>query len=65
MINKKINPQEIKDDILKAYPAKVARKRAKHMVLNDPNPGNHAAGGGQRSNDSRYHYPAWLHICRM
>jgi nitrogenase molybdenum-iron protein alpha chain len=38
LMNKKLNPQEVKDEILKAYPAKVARKRAKHMVLNDPNP---------------------------
>jgi nitrogenase molybdenum-iron protein alpha chain len=38
MLNKKLNPQEIKDELLKVYPVKVARKRAKHIVLNDPNP---------------------------
>ncbi len=38
MINKKPDAQEVKDEILKSYPAKVARKRQKHMVLNDPDP---------------------------
>lgn len=38
VLNKKLDPQEVKDELLKVYPAKVARKRAKHMVLNDPNP---------------------------
>jgi nitrogenase molybdenum-iron protein alpha chain len=37
MLNKKPNSQEVKDEILKSYPAKVARKRQKHMVVNDPN----------------------------
>lgn len=30
--------QTVKDELLKAYPSKVARKRSKHIVLNDPNP---------------------------
>ncbi|HBF37778.1 MAG TPA: nitrogenase molybdenum-iron protein alpha chain [Firmicutes bacterium] len=38
VLNKKPDTQEVKDDILKAYPAKVARKRQKHMVVNDPDP---------------------------
>ncbi len=38
MINKKPDAQEVKDEILKSYPAKVARKRQKHMVLNEPDP---------------------------
>lgn len=38
MLNKKPDSQEVKDEILKSYPAKVARKRQKHMVVNDPNP---------------------------
>ncbi|HEX7713127.1 MAG TPA: nitrogenase molybdenum-iron protein alpha chain [Bacillota bacterium] len=29
---------EVKEDLLKIYPAKVARKRAKHIVPNDPDP---------------------------
>ncbi len=38
MLNKKPDAQEVKDEILKSYPAKVARKRQKHMVLNEPDP---------------------------
>ncbi|HBE76937.1 MAG TPA: nitrogenase molybdenum-iron protein alpha chain [Firmicutes bacterium] len=38
MLNKKPDSQEVKDKILKSYPAKVARKRQKHMVLNEPDP---------------------------
>ncbi|HEX2953550.1 MAG TPA: nitrogenase molybdenum-iron protein alpha chain [Bacillota bacterium] len=30
--------QSVKEELLKAYPTKVARKRSKHIVLNDPNP---------------------------
>lgn len=32
--NIKISPEEIKDELLKSYPAKVARKRAKQIVVN-------------------------------
>lgn len=38
MLNKKPDAQEVKNELVKAYPAKVARKRQKHIVLNDPNP---------------------------
>ncbi len=38
MLNKKPDTGEVRDEILKSYPAKVARKRQKHMVINDPNP---------------------------
>jgi nitrogenase molybdenum-iron protein alpha chain len=38
MLNKKPDAQQVKDELLKAYPTKVARKRQKHIVLNDPNP---------------------------
>jgi nitrogenase molybdenum-iron protein alpha chain len=40
MPNKKIIPVpgEVKEELLQVYPAKVARKRAKHIVVNDPNP---------------------------
>ncbi len=38
MLRKKPEPQEVKDELLQNYPPKVARKRAKHIVLNDPDP---------------------------
>lgn len=38
MINKKPSPQEVKEDLLKIYPSKVARKRNKQIVINDPAP---------------------------
>jgi nitrogenase molybdenum-iron protein alpha chain len=40
MPNKKIIPVpgEVKEELLQVYPAKVARKRAKHIVVNDPGP---------------------------
>lgn len=36
--NKSPNPNAVKEELLKSYPAKVARKRAKHIVLNNPDP---------------------------
>ncbi len=38
MINKKPTPEEVKEELVKIYPPKVARKRTKQMVVNDPNP---------------------------
>ncbi|MCK5160972.1 MAG: nitrogenase molybdenum-iron protein alpha chain [Candidatus Aureabacteria bacterium] len=38
-IKKSLEPNTIKEDILKKYPAKVAKKRNKSMVLNDPETG--------------------------
>ncbi len=38
MINKNPSPQEVKEDLLKIYPSKVARKRNKQIVINDPSP---------------------------
>jgi nitrogenase molybdenum-iron protein alpha chain len=38
VINKKPSPQEVKEDLLKIYPSKVARKRNKQIVINDPAP---------------------------
>lgn len=40
MLNKKPDIQEVKEQLLKAYPAKVARKRQKHIVSNEPDPDN-------------------------
>lgn len=34
--NNNMNPQKIKEDLIKAYPSKVARKRSKHMTINNP-----------------------------
>ncbi len=36
--NRRLTPEEIKQNLLAAYPVKVARKRAKHIVINDPTP---------------------------
>lgn len=36
--NKLPNPNAVKEELLKSYPAKVARKRAKHIVPNNPEP---------------------------
>ncbi len=33
-INKKLTPEEVKNELIKKYPAKVARKRAKQIVVN-------------------------------
>lgn len=38
MLNKKPDAQAVKDELLKAYPTKVARKRQKQIVVNDPDP---------------------------
>ncbi len=38
MINKKPTPEEVKEELVKIYPPKVARKRTKQMVVNDPSP---------------------------
>ncbi len=35
-MSKKIDPHNVKEELLKAYPSKVARKRAKQMVVNEP-----------------------------
>lgn len=32
------DPNAVKEELLKVYPSKVARKRAKHIVLNNPEP---------------------------
>lgn len=36
----KINPEEVKEEMLKAYPPKVARKRAKQIVVNEVGEGD-------------------------
>jgi nitrogenase molybdenum-iron protein alpha chain len=38
MLNRKPDAEQAKGELLKVYPTKVARKRQKHIVLNDPSP---------------------------
>ncbi len=61
-----VDPAKVKDEMLKAYPAKVARKRAQQIVVNkvaedgsvEPNPGQHP-------HDSRNHYATRLLLRRL
>ncbi|MCL6591139.1 MAG: nitrogenase molybdenum-iron protein alpha chain [Firmicutes bacterium] len=38
MLHREPDAQKVKNELLKSYPSKVARKRQKHIVPNDPNP---------------------------
>ena len=65
------DPYIIKAIILKKYPAKIAKKREKSMVVNDRTVPKQIQSNvrtvhqGQRSHHTGRHYAARLHVCRL
>ena len=57
------DPAAVKEEMLKIYPAKTAKKRAKQIILNEPEAPPEI--GGQLAHHSRHHHPARLHLRRL
>jgi nitrogenase molybdenum-iron protein alpha chain len=57
-------PADVKADMLEKYPPKVARKRAKQILINEA--WKRTAGNcRQRADHPRHHHHARLHLCRL
>ena len=61
-----INAEEVKKELLSKYPTKVARKRAKQIVVNEVGPDSCVPEiAVQRPDHPRHHHPAGLHLRRL
>ena len=60
------DPRIIKDELIKIYPKKVARKRGDQIVVNQLSDGRLGSGNqSQCPHQSGDHYPARLHLCGL
>ena len=61
-----IKAEEVKKELLSKYPTKVARKRAKQIVVNQVDPDMSVPEIAlQRPDHPRHHHPARLHLRRL
>ena len=61
-----ISAEEVKKELLSKYPTKVARKRAKQIVINEVGPDSCVPEISlQRQDHPRDHLPAGLHLRRL
>ena len=62
-----IDPEEVKQELLRKVPTKVARKRAKQIIINQEAAESQGCAGNHRqhSHHTRHHNSARLHLRRL